>query len=135
MSPLPLVRPTGGRRILAAGALPATIAALLASTLIDPLDEFGPLAPQVAVARSAPGRISTLGLVELLTAVLFGIAVLSFVSLLQRRGAVLGTVTGVVGVLGVVGLTAIGVGHLVLSAAAGVVPTHAAATGSTRAGP
>lgn len=126
MSTRPLDRSTGGRRVLAAVALPATIAALVASTLIDPLDEFGPLARQVVVARSAPGTVATLGLVELLTAVLFGAAVVSFVSLLRRRGAVLGTVTGLVGVLGVVGLTAIAVSHLVLSAAADVTPAHAA---------
>jgi hypothetical protein len=127
MSARPLVPAAGGRRVLAAVALPTTVVALLASTLLDPLDDFGPLPAQVAVARAVPGTITALGLVELLTAVLFGTAVLSLVSLLGRRGAVLGTVTGVVGVLGVAGLTAIGVSHLVLAAAAGVTPAHAAA--------
>ncbi len=127
MSTPALVPAAGGRRVLAAVALPATIASLIASTLLDPLDDFGPTSQEAAVTRSVPGAVTTLGLVELLTALLFGVAVLSLVSLITRRGAVLGTVTGVVGVLGVVGSTAIAVSHLVLVAAVTVTPAHAAA--------
>lgn len=112
--------------MLAALALPATIASLIASTLLDPLDDSGPTAGAVAVARTVPRTITALGLVELLAAALLGVAVLSLVSLIRQRAEVLATVAGVVGVLGVVGLTAIAVSHLMLSAAAAVTPAHAA---------
>jgi hypothetical protein len=116
-----------GRRWTAAIALPATFAALIASTLLDHLNESGPIAAQVTATRADPSAVATLGLVEMLAAALLGLAVLGLVGEIRSRGHVLATAAGVVGVLGVVGMTAISVNHLQLAAGAAVDPAHTAA--------
>jgi|SRR5579884_401501 len=98
------------RRAITTLALPALPIALLVGTLVSPTDSTKN-GPQLAAAAAHPARWQTAAAFEVLGAILLALGTTALAGAVQRRGARLANVGGLLGILGSLGLMGIALHH------------------------
>lgn len=104
------------RRVAGALTLPLLFVAVIATNLIDKLDESGSAAKQVHQASEHVSTLRPLAVLELLAAALSVGVIATFLGAVRGRGSVWVNVGAVLGALGVAGQALIGAHHLFLYA-------------------
>lgn len=104
------------RRVAGAASMPLIFVSVIASNLIDKMDESGSAAEQVRQAHDHLATLRPLAVLELLAAVLGVGVIATFLGTVRGRGAVWVNVGAVLGALGVAGQALIGAHHLFLYA-------------------
>lgn len=115
------------RRRVGALSTIGLFAALIASTIVDPLGDNHDNAVQLHKATGHSSAVVASAALELVAAALAPVAVLWLVQLVRGRGARLANVSGGVGIAGSLGMAMIGVHQFFVAALADADPAHGVA--------
>lgn len=115
------------RRITGAVCLPLLPLAMLATGPLDPFDDSAASVTQLRQMGGHVAQVRTLGLVEVIAALLLGGALLAFAGRTRVRGRGLANAGVVLGLLGAAGMVLVAANHWVFVAVSGLPQAQAAA--------
>lgn len=106
--------PSTSRRLAGAFCLVGFFLTMLATSLVDPLEDSASAGVQLSVMGAHRAAVQRLAWLELLSALLFVGVVMALVGLTRRRGTGLGNLGAGIGACGAIGLSMISLHHFFL---------------------